>query len=433
MIRYINTFCFTLIWLYFPIHILRAQRAFEANDSVTLGAGYIDDVYYSLEKGFKKSVKRGDWDIAFMVNPSSSILVNTAEQRMLYKLPYAVNQWKQVDTTGHIRNQNRLVNSSKSWYNGAFNRTASGASNDIGWAVYDIFTHSLKGDSLYAISLPGKVWKKLMIEGREQGIYTFRFANLDGSEEMLRSVNVREYQNQLFIYFSILRNEFLPPDREPLPKEWDLLFTKYMHEYENVPIQEETRFYPVTGALLNPSLQGAKVITTTPKNAKWQEANFTPQADIVGFDWKTFNNQTMQWQLDYNRVYFVKDHNNSVWRLYFTDFTGSRSGKILFYKDKVGEITSNDENLDKTITYSQLYPSPARELTYWIFESLYPLREAELEIYNSSGRKMQSYTFSAMPGLNQLPIDTSNLTSGIYYVVLKSDTFSLSQKLVVIE
>jgi hypothetical protein len=408
-----------------------AQKAFEANDSVMLGASYTNDVYYSFEKGVQKSVVRSDWDLAFMVNASSSILVNTPEQRMLYKLPFSVNEWEKVDTSGHIKNENRLVNSSKSWYLGAFNRTSSGSANDIGWANYDFFTHSLKGDSLYALLLPGKIWKKLMIEGREQGVYTFRFANLDGSQEIRQTLDTKNYRGQLFIYFSILQNRVFTADREPHPQSWDLLFGKYMHEYEGIPISEDAKFYPVTGVLLNPALKAAKVVTTVPKDAKWQGANFTDQADIIGYDWKSFDNQNMQWRLDYNRIYFVKDHNKSVWRLYFTDFLGSRTGKILFHKEKVGDITSR-ENQQGSIVYSQLYPNPTKENTHLLFETRRALTNTKVEIYTLTGQKAQELIFQALPGFNQIPLATENLEPGLYHILLKeTDSVLESHKLIV--
>jgi hypothetical protein len=409
-----------------------AQKAFEANDSVTLGASYANDVYYSFEKGIQKSVLRTEWDLAFMVNASSSILVNTPEQRMLYKLPFSVEEWEKVDTAGNIKNENRLVNSSQSWYAGAFNRTTTGGASDIGWANYDFFTHSLKGDSLYALLLPGKVWKKLMIEGREQGVYTFRFANLDGSEEVRKTIDTKDYRGQLFIYFSVLQNRLWGADREPQPENWDLLFGKYMYEYEGIPISEDNKFYPVTGALLNPALEAAKVVTTSPKDAKWQEATFTEQADVIGYDWKNFDTQTMQWQLAYNNVYFVKDHKKSVWRLYFTDFLGSRTGKILFHKEKVGDITSRENQKGSAISYSQLYPNPTKENTHFIFETQEVISNAKIEIYTLTGQKVRELTLQPLPGLNQIALDIKDLEPSMYHILLKNGSSVLvSHKLVV--
>ncbi len=42
-----------------------------------MGAGYANEIYYSLENGVVGSVSRSSWDIAFSTNPmSSTILIN---------------------------------------------------------------------------------------------------------------------------------------------------------------------------------------------------------------------------------------------------------------------------------------------------------------------------------------------------------------------
>ncbi len=46
-------------------------------DSISMTAGYSEDVFYSLENGTVKSIVRANWDIAFFTGSmSSSIITN---------------------------------------------------------------------------------------------------------------------------------------------------------------------------------------------------------------------------------------------------------------------------------------------------------------------------------------------------------------------
>ncbi len=46
-------------------------------DSISMGAGYASDVYYSLKNGIVSTVARSGWDIAFSTDPmTSTIIIN---------------------------------------------------------------------------------------------------------------------------------------------------------------------------------------------------------------------------------------------------------------------------------------------------------------------------------------------------------------------
>ena len=71
-------------------------------DSVSMGAGYANDVYYSLENGIVSTAPRAGWDIAFSTNPmSSTVMINEGYGVQLYAYPHGdKDAWNDLDTSG---------------------------------------------------------------------------------------------------------------------------------------------------------------------------------------------------------------------------------------------------------------------------------------------------------------------------------------------
>ncbi|HEX7412305.1 MAG TPA: hypothetical protein VF298_09210, partial [Bacteroidales bacterium] len=106
-------------------------------DSVAMGAGYANEIYYSMANGQVASVPRTQWDIAFRTpNRSSSIMINEGASVMLYTYPKSdTSGWATVDTVG-IKSWKPMYNSQDDWENGAFSRNAKGHP-DYGWGIYN--------------------------------------------------------------------------------------------------------------------------------------------------------------------------------------------------------------------------------------------------------------------------------------------------------
>ncbi len=135
-------------------------------DSITMGAAYADEVFYSLENGIVKTSPRSSWDIAFSTNPmSSTILTNEGYGVELYAYPNGdYSAWESIDTTG-LYQWPVLYNSDTSWYYGAFDRNDLGHP-DYGWGVYNMQTHDVMGDSLFIIKTGDGTFQKIFIEKR---------------------------------------------------------------------------------------------------------------------------------------------------------------------------------------------------------------------------------------------------------------------------
>ena len=90
-----------------------------------------------------------------------------------------------------------------------------------------------------------------MIEELAGGVFSFKYANLDSSDEIVTSIDQSEYNEKNFVYYSLSSHMAL--DREPLMSDWDLTFTKY------IATLSPGVYYSVSGALSNNNIEVAEV------------------------------------------------------------------------------------------------------------------------------------------------------------------------------
>ncbi|MEL6275224.1 MAG: HmuY family protein, partial [Bacteroidota bacterium] len=157
---------------------------------VTQGAGYANQVYYDIATNTSTAITHEDWDIAFGVSGfSSSVVVNEgvissqsdpAQQIELYAS--SATDFTTADTSQITE---RIHNNEVSWEAGAFNHVAiPGDPFDLGWGSYNPATQTVNGSRVFFLLGRDGVYRKLMIESLISGVYTFRHALLDGSEDM---------------------------------------------------------------------------------------------------------------------------------------------------------------------------------------------------------------------------------------------------------
>lgn len=154
---------------------------------VSMGANYVNDVFYSLEENSAHQVSRTNWDIAFGTYVMSpSIIINGGNGVKLYELSKDTSDWyNTVDTTGMVSWTN-LNNSNASWDIGAFSGNMGGGFN-FGWGIYNHSTKNVNGAALFLIKLSDGSLKKIFIRqknGIQNTIY-FLYANIDGTNEQL--------------------------------------------------------------------------------------------------------------------------------------------------------------------------------------------------------------------------------------------------------
>jgi hypothetical protein len=289
------------------------------SDSISMGAGYANDIYYSLENGIVKTSPRDAWDIAFSADPmTSTVLINEGLGIELYTYTNGdKDDWDNVDTTG--MSWNAIFNSDTTWMMGAFERKATGHP-DYGWGVYSSVSHFIVGDSIYIIKLSDGSFKKLFIEGRTgaANAFSIKYGELDESG-VAKEVPCSEYAtSRNFVYFSFASGE--ATDLEPEKTAWDLVFTKY---------QDESINYIVTGVLSNVDLEVAEIRNTAIDMVDTTAAEFTTDISVIGSDWKTFDMGTFSYTIEQDLSYLIKK-DSKVYKMVFTGTDGSASGKMVF-------------------------------------------------------------------------------------------------------
>ncbi|MFA8301062.1 MAG: T9SS type A sorting domain-containing protein [Hyphomicrobiales bacterium] len=407
----------------FSFNQVFAQNLVE--DQITLGSGYENDVYYSMKDGVVATVPRTNWDIAFKTTHiDATIITNGGAGIELYTYPNGdISSWATVDTAG-LYQWKKQYNTPAIWENGgAFNVNATQNMFDFGWGVYNPVSHDVVGDSLFIIKLQDGSYKKLRVDKKEsiKDIYHFTYANLDGTDEKGKTLDLSTYSEKLFLYYSLSENQEL--DREPQDK-WDFVFTKYIGI---VPDQDNNlSYYALTGALLNEKREANK-FTEVDQNTfvKWYNKPLEKITDRIGADWKYFDMTEMTYVVFDDIVYFVKDINGDIYKLFFTDFEGTSTGIIKLKKGLASPV--GVEDISK-IDHISIFPNPATDFISVKWENKRGV-EMKLSLVSMDGRTISKVELPS--SMNQKNIDLSDIDSGVYMLILEEGNKKYTEKILV--
>lgn len=422
-------------------------------DSVEMGAGYANDIFYNLSTGDSVGNPGNNWDIAFQINkfgdPSfnASIRANhakTGRKVEVYSLHMAVNATtfaaiSASDTVGKTSRNMQLMNIDTSWGEGAFtqNRDLTDLF-DFGWGKYQgPPNHDLVGDSVYLVKVNGtpyKLWVQQYISMVDTLIgYKFRVANWDNTMDNSVYVKKKDYPDRLFVYYDIATNTFI--NREPNRNNWDLMFTQYYKKDPNGgPMMGGPMPITFTGVLHNLKVTVAEVKTADPDTVKHTNylGSFSPEINAIGDDWKkTVGSPPSSYAMD-TVTYFVRSFNSQEYiQIKFTQFTGTIGGapaKIVFDKRVVGVTTVKDVT-NNVSTYA-IVPNPATNDANFAVE-VKEQGEARLMVSDITGKVMLSRMVNLKKGLNAFGINTSEYAAGTYIITIGNGSWKISDKLII--
>jgi hypothetical protein len=399
------------------INEVKAQQS-AVSDTVVMGTSYANEIYYSMADGQVLSSSRNTWDIAFRTRIlSSSILINDGKNVVLYTYPNAdTSGWNSVDTTG-LFEWTPMYNDPNDWENGAFSRNATGGF-DFGWGIYNQATHYLTGDSLFIILLRDGSYKKLWIQQKKSGenLYFFKYADLDGSNEFVDTLNCNPYTSKDFIGFSMTTNEVV--DFQAEKAAWDILFTKYMS------VQPNGEPYPVTGVVENDGVLAQKFKHVSTSFNGYNPYAWDSTRSVIGYDWKMFDGNA--YQIVDSLVCFVKTKAAEVYKIVFTGFAGSSTGEITFEKTKLAGVGINDK-LDNTADVL-VYPNPVKDkIGIYFLDQTSQIRS--LKLTDLSGRRVAERNVPA--GQSSCSLEASHLEAGIYLLQVDNGKQSAIKKVIV--
>lgn len=410
-------------------HCAHAQTVI--TDTVVLGAGYANQVWYSLENDEQGTAVKDNWDIGFdIIEITSSLHINTHGGAKLWNYPKGDKSvyGTALDTNGLNGWQERF-NSPYTWAAGAMGHYADpGNPFDLDWGQYDLNTHIVSGDSVYIIQLTNGDYKQLFIEKLTSGTFYFKYADLDGSNEVSEQVNKSQFTDKSLGYYSIVNKTTV--NREPNRDKWELSFMQYA-DYAGPTMMT------VTGVLHNRGREikvaQADKVNDAATYMAFQGHAFFPDINMIGYDWKTYDYINDVYAVSDSTVYFMSIEKENVgediWKLRFTGFSKT-DGSFIFDKQKLQTASVSDAK-GNTATIA-LAPNPSNGGNVQVVYSLSGSNEnAMLSVTDLTGKTVLVQQLNNNSGLHTYTIPSSALRSGMYIVSVSTVGGRVQQKLVV--
>lgn len=416
--------------LFFTLSLFFAQAQTAITDTVSMGAGYAQQVWYALATDTETKSARMTWDLAFSTRTfDAAVLVNPNAK--LYRPRAAASTWATavIDTTVFTDND-LLYNSDTSWVWGAMNGSANYSNAfDYGWGNYNVTTHNVIADSFFVMKTIDGAWKKIIIDRLARDtMYFVRIANLDGSGLDSFTVLKRSYRTKNFIYYNTATRAFV--DREPITTNWDLTFTQY---WSYIPATPTTLApYILTGVLHNLNTRVAKTLRRDTASNNFSGLTFRPEIGTIGADWKRFDMVNNRWVLSDSNSYFVRTASGAVWKLVFTGFGGATNGNFIFRRTLVQ--ASNVQDVKAGNATFALYPNPARSNDIHVIYDLGAngAKNAAIQIFDLAGRVVFSQNLPTTEGgLFDWQLPDMTLNTGMYFVRIQYDNQQVTQKLMI--
>jgi hypothetical protein len=414
----------------FGITALSASAQTVITDTVIMGNGYANQVWYSLPDDEQGSNAKNNWDLGFRVQGmfDLDILVNhtgkTAAGALWVYPKSDIGGWATADTNG-LSTWAPLYNSEIAWM-GALGRYAAppgAATADYGWGFYNRDgDHKIKGDSVYFIRTQAGNFKKLKIDLFTANVYTFTYANLDGSDETTSTISKATYPGKKYAYFDLETKAAV--DREPTVDKWDMVFGQYSDLAGPTP-------YTVTGVLLNDTLEAAKAVVDPATRASYKTYTahtFSRNINGLGYMWKTTAGVIKD-----SNVYFVRRNNGDIWKMNFTGWisgAGAGNGSAIFTKEKLPTSSIGGKTVSSTTLALSPNPIVNGQAVNVVYNFAHSVNTAIVNVYDMTGRVVLSQELEKTAGLHAQALNT-NIASGVYIVSVVADNELTQQRLIV--
>lgn len=404
-----------LTFMLLSLSTAAAIQAQTTNNEISAGPGYAFSGYYKFSDGSTQQVPHDAWDIAFsnlgadkagiFFNESTASSMGQPTTPLEAYDPFVFDFSETIDPTG-LTEDLRLYNPETTWSEGAFNTMRDTANaQDFGWGYFNPMSSKITGSRVFVLKLRNGQYRKIMFDEYDGATFTFRIANLDGSNTQTKTVNTSFNNGSPVVYYSIANGTNVTT-----PTDWNMVFCRYV-----TFLFDGTGYLPyfVTGILVNDGMLSAKASGVDPFNVDYQVYLDSLKNDIhvIGHDWKAFSG--VAWSVADDVAYFVKTKDNKLYKIVFTGFEGSFTGTANFEQSYLGELTSAPE-LPNGIGEVLVFPNPAADRLHVSFTSE-TATGARMRLTDASGRVVWSGSAAVNAGLNVLEIKTlSSVPAGTY-------------------
>lgn len=188
-----------------------------------------------------------------------------------------------------------------------------------------LFQETIPTNEVFVVGINDGVkyspFKKIVFTSLSSGVYTFKYANMDGTDQKIFSISKNPSKNFVYFSFSDGGKEVMA---EPQKNSWDFVFTQYsttLYTGQGIPTP-----YFVRGVLSNrngvevalDSLIGFTNIT----GADITNLQFSVKSDAIGYDWKSvkIEGTAATYAVRLKNTYVIKSTSGLFYKLRFTGF-----------------------------------------------------------------------------------------------------------------
>ena len=396
--------------------IVNAQSA----DSVNTGGngGRVSEVYYNFETATQVSLDRTLWDIGLTSDlMNSSIIINENAGVELYLYSAETADWSTVDTSGF--SFKNIYNSEETWSFGAFSNQGTNHP-DYGWGIYNMNTHDILGNRLFIVKTQTGDYLKVVIDKLDSdGVWFFRTAMLDGSNEKSYEYakSKEESAAKNFALLNLSSGDFDYSNADT--KAWDILFTKYVTTVAQGPVSLDMA---VSGVKINAGCEVAERAGEDVTSNDTSSLSWGTSITEIGYDWKSFNRGTFQYEFTADLAYFVRTQSGAVWKIWFTGYEGGAVGKYVFNTE---EIKAGVNSVEKHANLNtNVYPNPTNGI---LNISNKENEGINIMLLNAQGAVILQTTANAFDATR---FDTKGLAKGVYFLQLSTSNATSTQRVI---
>lgn len=407
-----------LLLTLFIVSLITMEAQTTVNTS--MGANYSNMVYYKLGTQTETTFLANSWDMAFLRTSSFNFDMRTNDHNGIEVFEASNNpaDWSTI-AIANESSWSQLRNSYTEWGDGALGK----GSATYGWGEYNSVTHHVSGTVIFVLKYASGDYVKFINEDYYGG-YTFKYSKWDAAAsawEADQTVTIPNTNNpnNRYNYFSFQNNAEVVA--EPAITDWDFVFTKYAKDYHG----DGTVYYPVTGVLHNSTVQVAENQNEADGDPLPTDLTYSDEINTIGDDWKHYGGG---YTVDNETRFYVKNEDGTIYRMWFTSFTGGSTGDITFKYEDVTTVLETEE-VTANFTFG-MYPNPSINKQITIVYDSNKTAKNQIEIYNISGQQVYKKQLANNSGFYNKTLDLSQLSGGMYLVKVKSGNKTITKKLI---
>jgi hypothetical protein len=175
------------------------------------------------------------------------------------------------------------------------------------------------------------------------------------------------------------------------------------------------------GVLNNINVSANRFDTVGPDHMGWSALPMDSSRTSIGYDWKAYSFAS-GWEVYDSTMFFVTGLNGNVYKLIFTGYEGTSTGKIVFEKSLASAAGISFVKEDAEFL---IYPNPASDVVS--IQRLNAIETQTFRITDLSGKEV----FEGNLFNGKSTVDISHLNSGIYFILVGTASEASVYKLLI--